>query len=117
MTRVVFLALALVAFPARAITPAAEEFMAIVAKLEPVLCEKRKLRREIVIAQTDNDAKRVAELRARYADIERQPQTAKLEQRLGELQKRITGADGRIRDPDDFRAITDQQRMAYYRCE
>ena len=51
------------------------------------------------------------------AAIERQPETAKLELRLGELQKRITGADGRIRDPDDFRAITEQQRMAYYRCE
>lgn len=117
MTRLALLLVALAATPARAVTPAAEEFMAIVTKLEPVLCEKRKLRREILIAQTDHDAKRVAELRARYAAIERQPETAKLELRLGELQKRITGADGRIRDPDDFRAITDQQRMAYYRCE
>jgi hypothetical protein len=109
--------LALAAQPARAVTPAAEEFMAIVAKLEPVLCEKRKLRREILIAQTDSDAKRAAELRARYAALERQPETAKLEQRLAELQKRITGADGRIRDPEDFAAITAQQREAYARCE
>jgi hypothetical protein len=117
MTRLVFLLVALAATPARAVTPAAEEFMAIVAKLEPVLCEKRKLRRDLLIAQTGHDDKRVAELRARYADIERRPETAKLEERLGELQKRITGADGRIRDPDDFAAITAQQREAYARCQ
>jgi hypothetical protein len=117
MTRLALLLVALAGTPAHAVTPAAMEFMAIVTKLEPVLCEKRKLRREILIAQTDHDAKRVAELRARYADIERRPETAKLEQRLGELQKRITDADGRIRDPDDFAAITAQQREAYARCE
>ncbi len=119
-TRVVFLLAALAALaaqPARAVSPAAEEFMAIVTKLEPVLCEKRKLRREILIAQTDHDVKRVAELRARYAVIERQPETASLEQRLGELEKRITDDQGRIRDPDDFRAISEQQRLAFYRCE
>ena len=122
MTRFVLLAaalagLALATPPARAVTPAAEEFMAIVKQLEPVLCEKRKLRREILTAQAAQNTLRVAELRAHYAALERDPETVKLERRLGELEKRITDDRGRVRDPDDFQAISAQQREAYARCE
>ena len=109
--------LALATLPARAVTPAGEEFKAIVKQLEPVLCEKRKLRREILEAQAAQNTLRVAELRAHYAALERDPETARLERRLGELEKRITDGQGRVRDPDDFQAISAQQREAYARCE
>jgi len=117
LMRFVLLLVVLTALPARAVTPAAEEFMVIVKKLEPVLCERRKLRRDILMAQAEQNTIRTAELRARYAALGRDPQTAKLEQRLGELQLQVTDDKGHVRDPDDLRAIGEQQRELYARCE
>lgn len=105
------------ALPAAALTPAAAEFIALVKKLEPVLCQKTKLRHEILVAQTEQDTQHAAQLRARYAALERDPQTARLEKRLAELQELITDEQGRIRDSSDLEAISAQQREAYARCQ
>ena len=89
----------------------AREFIEIAKKLEPLQCEKRKLRREIALAQAEQrDAKA---LRERFGVLDRDPKTAKLEKRLGELQPRIA----RSSDPEDLDAISRQHREAFYRCE
>ena len=93
------------------LSPAAREFMDITAQLEPVQCEKRKLRREIALAEVEQrDAK---ELRARFARIDRGPQTARLEKRLGALEPRLLKSS----DPEDLAALSRQQREAFYRCD
>ena len=108
---------ALVAFallagtPALAISPDAREFMDITAKLEPVQCEKRKLRREITLAEVEK--KDARELRKRFAALDRDPKTARLEKRLAQLQPRLT----RSSDPEDLHAIDRQRVEAFYRCE
>jgi hypothetical protein len=105
------------ATPAAALSPAAQEFMAVTEQLEPVHCDKRRLRREIALAQAegrDADAKR---LRAKFEKLSRDPQTARLEKRLGELQRLMVDASGAPRDPEDLEAISRQQRDAYYRCD
>ncbi len=99
--------------PVFALSPAAQEFMAISKELEPVQCEKRRLRREIAFAeaeQRDADAKAA---RARFARLDKDPKTARLETRLAELEPRIKKSS----DPEDLRAISLQQREAFYRCE
>jgi hypothetical protein len=99
--------------PVFALSPAAQEFMAISKELEPVQCEKRRLRREIAFAeaeQRDADAKAA---RARFARLDKDPKTAGLEKRLAELEPRIKKSS----DPEDLRAISLQQREAFYRCE
>lgn len=113
----VICAAVLAASSARALTPEAKEFMAITAKLEPVQCEKRKLRREITLAEVERDHARVRELRARFDALEREPETARLERRLGELERRISNGRGGTIDPEDLEAISRQQREAFYRCE
>lgn len=112
-----FLAALLLPLSAAAITPQAEEFLRIAKELEPVHCEKRKLRREIALAEIE---KRDAEARAkreRFSEIDRDPKTARLESRLTELERRISDGKGGTRDPEDLAAISKQQRDAYYRCE
>jgi len=113
----VALAAALLGFPAHALTPAAKAFMAITAKLEPVQCEKRKLRREIALAEVQGERARARALRARFDALERDPQTARLEKRLGELERRIANSPGGTIDSEDLEAISRQQREAFYRCE
>ncbi len=106
-----FFVLALFSGGALALSPAAKEFMAIATELEPLHCEKRKLRREIALAEAQrHDA---SELRKRFAALDRDPKTAKLERRLGELEPRVT----KSADPEDLAAISRQQREAFYRCE
>jgi hypothetical protein len=109
--------LALVLFlavtPARALTPEAREFMSITQELEPVQCEKRRLRREIALAEVENRGDDLRHLRARFATLNGEPKTAKLERRLAELERRIE----RSRDPQDLPAISRQQREAFYRCD
>jgi len=106
-----FFALALFSGGALALSPAAKEFMAIAAELEPLHCEKRKLRREIALAEAQrHDA---SELRKKFAALDRDPKTAKLERRLGQLEPRVT----KSADPEDLAAISRQQREAFYRCE
>ncbi len=106
------LALLLVAFqPSWALSPEAEEFISITKELEPLQCEKRKLRREIALAEAEQkDSK---ELRKRFAVLDRDPRTSKLERRLGQLEPRLSKSS----DAEDLQAISRQQVEAFYRCE
>ena len=106
-----WLLLLLVPLPAFGLSAAAEEFMQIAKALEPVHCEKRKLRREIALGEVQGHD--VKALKDRFAALSREPQTAKLEKRLGRLEPRVS----KSRDPEDLAAISRQQREAYYRCE
>jgi hypothetical protein len=107
----VFLVTFLLSSPAWSLSPEAQEFMAISKELEPVQCEKRKLRREIALAEAERrDAK---ELRDRFARINRDPKTSRLEKRLGQLEPHLL----RSSDPEDLDAINGQRREAFYRCD
>jgi len=99
--------------PALALSPAAREFMAISRQLEPVQCEKRRLRREIAFAEAERRDQDVRALRKRFAALDADPKTARLEKRLAELEPRLK----RSSDPEDLAAISLQQREAFYRCE
>lgn len=70
------LLLLLPAVPALALSPAAKEFMEILAQLEPVQCEKRRLRRALVLAEVE---RRDADLKksARAAEINADPETTR----------------------------------------
>ena len=110
MIRILLFLLPMQAF---ALSPAAQEFMAISKELEPVQCEKRQLRRKIALAEAerrDDDAKAA---RARFARLNKDPKTSKLEKRLAELEPRLRKSS----DPEDLQAISLQQREAFYRCE
>jgi hypothetical protein len=96
-----------------ALSPAAEEFMAISRELEPVQCEKRRLRREIAFAEAERRDADVRVLRKKFAALDADPKTAKLEKRLAELEPRVK----RSSDPEDLAAISLQQREAFYRCD
>jgi hypothetical protein len=111
------LVLVLLPLPSSAVTPEANEFMQITARLEPVQCEKRKLRREIALAQAEGRDADLKKLRARVAELNRDPQTARLERRLAVLEARILDAGGRPRHAEDLEAISLQQRQAFYRCD
>jgi hypothetical protein len=106
------LALAAFALPAAAITPQAQEFIEVMKKLEPVQCEKRQLRRQIALAQAEKRPSDAKELQERFAKLNRDPETTKLEKRLAELEKKISRHDSK-----DLEAISFQQRQAFYRCE
>ena len=111
--------LLLLLFPVSAfgLTPESREWIEISAKLEPVQCEKRQLRRELLQAEVekrDADAKR---LRARFAELNHNPQTAQMERRLAVLKARILDSRGHARNPEDLEAISLQRRQAFYRCE
>ena len=103
----------LVPFPAFGLSPAASEFMAISEKLEPVQCEKRRLRRQIALAEAESRGDDVKALRKKFAALDADPKTAKLEKRLAELEPRLR----RSSDPEDLPAISRQQREAFYRCD
>ena len=109
--------LASIAPLALALTPEAKEWLAISAKLEPVQCEKRQLRRQIVLAETENRAEDAKQLRARAAALSRDKETARLEKRLAVLEARLLDSQGRARHAEDLDAISLQQREAFYRCE
>ncbi len=103
--------------PALALTPEAKEWLAISAKLEPVQCEKRQLRRQMAMAQAENRADEAKKIRARVAELNGDQDTTRLEHRLAELEKRISDGKGATRDAEDLQAISLQQRQAFYRCE
>ena len=103
----------LVPMQAFALSPAAREFMDISRELEPVQCEKRQLRRKMALAEAERRDSDVKSLRARFAELNRNPKTAKLEKRLAELEPRLRNSA----DPEDLPAISLQQREAFYRCE
>jgi hypothetical protein len=112
-----FLLLLLLPLQALALTQEAKEWLAISAQLEPVQCEKRQLRRQMVMAQVQDQAEEMRKLRARELALNRDKETARLEQRLAELEKRMADGKGGMRDPQDLDAISLQQRQAFYRCE
>lgn len=97
--------------PCWALSAEAREFIDLSAKLEPLQCERRKLRREIVAAQAER--RDASELVQRARALDRDPKTAKLEQRLAELEPRVRAS----RDPDDLAQISRHHREAFYRCE
>ena len=99
------------------VTPEAQEFIDVSAQLEPVQCEKRKLRRAIVLAEVEGRAADLKELRTRFAQLNADPQTARLEKRLAVLQARVLDSQGHPRHPEDLDAISFQQRQAFYRCD
>lgn len=107
--------LLLLLFPLQsfALSPAAQEFMSISKELEPVQCQKRQLRRQIALAEAERRGDEAKTLRSRFAALNRDPRTARLEKRLAELEPRLT----RSSDPEDLPAISKQQRDAFYRCE
>jgi hypothetical protein len=96
-----------------ALSPAAREFMQISSELEPVQCDKRRLRREIALAEAERREADARAARARFAQLDRDPRTARLEKRLAELEPRVK----RSADPEDLPAISLQQREAFYRCD
>jgi hypothetical protein len=111
------LVLLLAAAPAAAMSPEGREFADILKQLEPVHCEKRKLRREIAFAEAEKRSGDAKELRARFAKLDAEPKTAKLERRLAQLEPRINSSQGVPRDPEDLEVISKQRRDAFYRCE
>ena len=94
-----------------ALSNEAKEFMQISAQLEPVQCEKRKLRRQIALAQVEKREAR--EQRQRFAALNRDPQTARLEKRLAQLEPRLE----KSADPEDLPAVSRQRVEAFYRCD
>jgi len=105
--------LAAAAWPCWSLSSEAREFMSITKALEPVQCEKRRLRREIALAEVEKRGADAKALRAKFASLNREPKTAKLERRLAQLEPRIV----RGNDPEDLPAISRQQREQFYRCE
>lgn len=91
----------------------AQEFMSISKELEPVQCEKRQLRRKIALAEAERRDADLAPLRERFAELNRDPKTARLEKRLAQLEPRLRKSS----DAEDLAAISHQQREAFYRCE
>jgi hypothetical protein len=77
--------------------------------LEPLQCQKRQLRRQIVMADVEQRAADSRKLREDFDRLDRDPKTSKLERRLAELEKRIT--------KDDLPQINRQHVEAFYRCE
>ena len=113
MARLFLICLMALPVPALAITPAAEEFMSIAKTLEPVHCEKRKLRRAIALAEAERRDADARAARHRFANLDKDPKTARLEKRLAELEPFLQ----RSPDPEDLRAINQQRVEAFYRCE
>jgi hypothetical protein len=110
---VAFLLASLLCVPAFALSQAAKEFMKITTELEPVQCEKRKLRRAIALAEIERRDEDVRSLRQRFAALDRDPKTARMERRLAELEPRLEKSS----DPEDLSAINRQRVEAFYRCE
>lgn len=106
--------LLLVAPAGFALTPTAKEFIEVTKQLEPVQCQKRQLRRQIALAEIEKRDTEVGELRKKFAALDSDPRTAKLEKRLAELERAMRSGP---RDPDDLPAISLQQREAFYKCE
>ena len=107
------LLLLVISFPAFALSPQAREFMDISKQLEPVQCEKRRLRRQIAVAEVEQRQGELQALRDKFAALDRDPKNAKLEKRLAQLEPRVSKSS----DPEDLPAISLQQREAFYRCE
>ena len=99
--------------PAFALSPEAVEFISISKELEPVQCEKRRLRREIALAEIEQRRDDEKRLRSRFSALSRDRKTARLEKRLAALEPRLR----RSADPQDLEEISRRQREAFYRCD
>jgi hypothetical protein len=106
------LLIVLLPLQAVALSKEAKEFMRISDELEPVHCEKRKLTRDIALAEVEGRDADVRKLRERFAALDQDKKTARLERRLAELGPRLE----RSSDPEDLRAINQQRVEAFYRC-
>ena len=85
--------------------------MRITKDLEPVQCEKRRLRRQMALA--DIEKRDAGDLRRRFAELNRDAKTTRLEKRLAALEPRLEkGADA-----EDLPAINRQRVEAFYRCD
>ena len=113
MTRLLFFLLLLVPLPSLALSTDAQEFIRISKELEPVQCEKRRLRRAIALAEAERRDTDVRAARDRFAKLDKDPKTARLEKRLAELEPRLKHSS----DPEDLPTISLQQREAFYRCD
>jgi hypothetical protein len=111
MIRALLLVAMMVPGTAAALSAPAREFMSINEELEPVQCEKRRLRRQAALAQVEGRS--MEPIKKRFAELNREPKTAKLEKRLAELEPVVKKST----DPEDLAAISRQQREAFYRCE
>jgi hypothetical protein len=96
-----------------ALSRAAQEFMVISKGLEPVQCERRRLRRAIALAEAERRDDVVKGVRKKFASLDADPKTAKLEKRLAQLEPILK----RSSDAEDLPAISRRQREAFYRCE
>jgi hypothetical protein len=108
MTRTLLL-VALIPLNAFALSQDGQEFLDIMKALEPLQCQKRQLRRQIVMADAEQRAADSRKLREDFARLDRDPKTSKLEKRLAELEKGITS--------EDLPQINRQHVEAFYRCE
>jgi chromosome segregation ATPase len=99
--------------PLSALSPAAQEFMSISKELEAVQCEKRKLRREIALAEAERRDADAKAARARFTKLDKDRRTSRLEKRLAELEPLLR----RSSDPEDLPAISRQRTEAFYRCD
>ena len=113
MIRLLLLLAVAVPAPVSALSQAAQEFISISRQLEPLQCEKRRLRRKIALAEAERRDADARAARARFAQLDRDPKSSKLEQRLAQLEPVLK----RSSDPEDLPAISLQQREAFYRCE
>ena len=112
--RLAFLLLGLsLSWPALPLSKEAKEFMKIIDTLEPVHCEKRKLRRSTALAEAEQRDDDVRALRKRFATLDKDPTTAKLEKRLAQLEPILE----RSPDPEDLSEINRQRVEAFYRCQ
>ena len=109
----VIVAIAALSLPVHALTPQAQEFMAVTKELEPVQCEKRRLRRELALAEIEQRNEDLQKLRARFAALDGDKKVVHLERRLAELEPRVSKSS----DPEDLASISRQQREAFYRCD
>ena len=75
------------------------------------------LRRELPLAEVERRHDAAQAARARFDALGRRPETARLEARLAQLERRISDGKGGVRDPEDLETISLQQRQAFYRCE
>ena len=101
------------AAPSWALSPDAREFMEITKALQPLQCERRQLRRAIALAEAEQRGDDARALRKKFAALDKDPKTARLERRLARLEPRLEKSS----DPEDLAAISRQQREAFYRCE
>jgi hypothetical protein len=103
----------LTASPALPLSREAQEFMEVTKKLEPVQCEKRRLRREIALAEAERRDGDARSLRKKFALLNKDAETARLEKRLAQLEPRLASS----KDAEDLEAINRQRVQAFYRCE